>query len=466
MGALEERGIVDDVLFECGSDSGSGSEPESNHVIEDAVRTLLLGLGEDCEREGIKKTPLRVAKAFKFGTKGYKQNVEDIVEGALFPESGVVNATGYAGGVGGLVVVRDINLFSYCESCLLPFSIQCHVGYVPSAQRVVGLSKLSRVADVFSRRLQEPKRLANEICSALDISIKPSGVAVALNCYHIQLPESLKCSNSHPSKDNMQGWVRTFVSSACGVLREDAKNSFWDEFVALLKFSGVNMDKGAHFQPWCPSSNIEPPTSNGHSKTCSKSGVSQKDMISSVSSIIQSLGEDPLREELVHTPYRYTQWLMNFKRSILEPRKNGSTFGGVSLTKKKSGFHYELNLPVCSQCEHHLLPFYGVVHVAYFGENEREVIARSFIQSVVHFYGCKLQVQERLTKQIAESIYSVIDIGVMVVVEANHICMISRGIEKVGSSTATIAAMGRFSTDRSAKALFLQNISVSTASGI
>ncbi|CAN1269475.1 GTP cyclohydrolase 1 [Linum perenne] len=115
---------------------------------------------------------------------GYKQEVKDIVEGALFPEAGLNAAVGHAGGAGGLVVVRDLDLFSYCESCLLPFQFKCHVGYIPSGQRVVGLSKLSRVADVFAKRLQDPQRLANEICSALHLWIKPADVIVVVEAGH------------------------------------------------------------------------------------------------------------------------------------------------------------------------------------------------------------------------------------------------------------------------------------------
>jgi GTP cyclohydrolase I len=125
------------------------------------VRALLVGLGEDDRREGLRR---RVAKAFRDGTRGYKLKIKDIVQGALFSEVGVDKRTGYAGGTGGQAVVRDIDLFSYCESCFLSFSIQCHIGYVPSGGRVVGLSKLSRIADVFTKRFQNPQRLANEVC--------------------------------------------------------------------------------------------------------------------------------------------------------------------------------------------------------------------------------------------------------------------------------------------------------------
>nr|GEX57997.1 GTP cyclohydrolase 1 [Tanacetum cinerariifolium] len=118
--------------------------------------------------------------ALRDGTRGYKQNVKDIVQGALFPEVGVETGMGHAGGAGGLVLVRDLDLFSYCESCLLPFQVKCHVGYIPSGQRVVGLSKLSRVADVFTKRLQDPQKLADDICFALQNGIDPTGVAVIL----------------------------------------------------------------------------------------------------------------------------------------------------------------------------------------------------------------------------------------------------------------------------------------------
>ncbi|KAE8668765.1 GTP cyclohydrolase 1 [Hibiscus syriacus] len=151
-------------------------EKESKTIaIEDAVKVLLQCLGKDINREGIKKTPLCVAKALREGTIGYRQKVKDIVGGALFPEVGLHDGVGHAGGAGGLVIVRDLDFFSYCESCLLPFQVKCHVGYVPSGERVVGLSKLSRVDDIFAKRLQDPQRLADEICSALHLGINPAG---------------------------------------------------------------------------------------------------------------------------------------------------------------------------------------------------------------------------------------------------------------------------------------------------
>ncbi|KAF6140165.1 hypothetical protein GIB67_028971 [Kingdonia uniflora] len=434
-------------------------------TIEDAVKVLLQALGEDSNREGLKKTPLRVAKALREGTRGYKQKVKDIVQGSLFPEAGLDSGVGHAGGAGGLVVVRDIDLFSYCESCLLPFQVRCHVGYVPSGQRVVGLSKLSRVADVFAKRLQDPQRLADKVCLALHNGIKPAGVAVALECWHIQFPGVERtCTDSHhPSKVNMQGWIKVSVCSSSGVF--DNKNEdAWADFLSLLKLRGVNMEEKPLDQCWCPSGSLNVPICNGHKNT-------RNTMTTAVGGILHSLGEDPIRKELLGTPQRFCQWLMNFKKSSnLEMKMNG--FGAATEVdplqanlSRDDKIYSEINLPLWSLCEHHLLPFYGVVHIGYFQGNENQKsITRSSLQSIVHFHGSKLQVQERLTRQIAETYSSVFGCGdVMVVVEANHICMISRGIEKVGSSTATIAVLGRFSTDSAAKAAFLQMVSTTTA---
>lgn len=429
---------------------GLDKEPETAQI-ENAVRVLLQGLGEDINREGLKKTPFRVAKALREGTRGYKQNVTDIVQGALFPEAGLDTKVGHAGGAGGLVIVRDLNLFSYCESCLLPFQVKCHVGYVPSGQRVVGLSKLSRVADVFAKRLQEPQRLADEISSALHLSIKPAGVAVVLECHHIHFPtlESIFLE-SKP-----EGWVKVLVSSGSGVF-EDEDYSIWGEFFSLLKYRRLSFDKiqkrdsSGH---WCPSQ---------ASLTSKIPGNLDPGMVSAVTSILKSLGEDPLRNELVGTPSRFAKWLMNFQNSNLDMKMNGffrespKSNGKVKPNNKQ--IHSELNLPFWSQCEHHLLPFHGVVHIGYFCNEGVGPIGKSLLESIVHFYGFKLQVQERLTRQIAETLAPLLGGDIMVVAEASHTCMISRGIEKCGSSTATIAVLGRFSTDREARAIFLESL--------
>ncbi|XP_047982478.1 GTP cyclohydrolase 1-like [Salvia hispanica] len=441
-------GVLDECHYNVGIENGVSV---GSVAIEDAVRVLLLGLGEDINREGLRKTPLRVAKALIDGTRGYHQNVKDIVSGALFPESGLESSVGSAGGAGGLVIVRDLDLFSYCESCLLPFQVKCHVGYIPSGHRVVGLSKLSRVAEVFAKRLQDPQRLANEICAALQHSIKPTGVAVVLQCSHIHFP-NFQTALFDP---NHQGCVKLSVMSGSGAF-DDEKAGIWTDFLGLLRFRGLTADdahsRGSLENSWCPS------------RTICKMAASDPSLLAAVSSILYALGEDPLREDLVDTPARFINWLMNFKNSNVDMKLNGFVRGSkreTSLTPPRDFSHIcsELNLPFWSQCEHHLLPFHGVVHIGYYSSSRIiSNVGKSLLQSVVQFYGFKLQVQERLTRQVAEVASSILGEDVIVVVEASHTCMISRGIEKLGSSTATIAVLGRFSTDPTARAKFLQII--------
>lgn len=436
----------------CNGVIGGERETESG-AIEEAVRVLLEGLGEDTNREGLRKTPLRVAKALREGTRGYDQRANDIIMGALFPEAGLESKVGHAGGVGGLVLVRDLDLFSYCESCLLPFQVKCHIGYVPSSQRVLGLSKLSRVADVFAKRLQEPRRLANEICAALHSGIKPTGVAVILQCSHIHFPnfESALFDPSH------SGFIKVVVKSGAGVFNNE-KPDIWADFLGLLRFHGLRTEdvrfNDSDNKFWCPS------------QAFCKTGAYDSAMVGAVASILQSLGEDPLRKEIADTPGRFVKWLMNFKNSTLDLKLNGFVKRD-SLTSHgdfTSNAHLcsELNLSFWSQCEHHLLPFHGVVHIGYYSHNGSIPVGKSFLQPIVHYYGFKLQVQERLTRQIAETASTFLGEDVMVVVEASHTCMISRGIEKFGSSTATIAVLGRFSSDPTARAKFLQIIPCSS----
>ncbi|CAH1417914.1 unnamed protein product [Lactuca virosa] len=446
MGALDE-GHYNVVLENGVKLGGCGFEQEPETVaIEDAVKVLLQGLGEDINREGLRKTPLRVAKALREGTRGYKQNVKDIVQGALFPELGLETGIGHAGGAGGLVLVRDLDLFSYCESCLLPFQVKCHIGYIPSGQRVVGLSKLSRVADIFTKRLQDPQRLADEICNGLQHGINPTGVAVVLHCSHIHFPDS----HSAFLDSNQKRWVNVIVNSGSGSFgKPDSAN--WIDFFGLLRRRDITLDnihsKTTNKDSWCPCL----------SRVKTGPGVSPMD--TAVTSIIRSLGQDPGRKELTGTPTRFVKWLSNFKDSKLEMKLNGLGLGPLKTTSPTNcKIRSELNLSLWSLCEHHLLPFYGSVHIGYVSSEEVSPILKSILQSVVHFHGFKLQVQERLTRQIAETVSRLLGGDIIVVVEANHTCMISRGIEKFGSNTGTIAVLGRFSHDPAARAEFLELI--------
>lgn len=457
--------LQDNIEEECiTSPKLEGGRVRETIAIEKAVKVLLQGLGEDVSREGLRKTPLRVAKALLEGTRGYTQNVKDIVQDALFPESGLKRGLGNAGGSGGLVIVRDLHLFSYCASCLLPFHVRCHVGYIPSYNRVLGLSKLSRVADVFAKRLQNPQRLADQVCAALHDGISPAGVAVLLQCSHIHFPGENEYANH-------KGWINEQAISGSGIFGNENAD-IWGDFTSLLKFRGiiVNLDRKRPNitrlggDNWCPSHSKIGPTDLTMVMAHSKIGPTESTMVMAVDSILRALGEDPTREELLGTPSRFVKWLKNFKTYNLEMKFDNGVVpvmnGNINTTNyEELEVCSELNIPFWSQCEHHLLPFHGVVHIGYLYGQGVKKIGKHVLESIVHFHGFKLQVQERLNRQIAESVSSVIGGGdVMVVIEASHTCMITRGIEKFGSSTATVAVLGRFSTDSRARGEFLESI--------
>ncbi|MCS6770526.1 MAG: GTP cyclohydrolase I FolE [Kiritimatiellae bacterium] len=141
--------------------------------VESIVRELLAALGEDPTREGLAKTPERVAKAWQFLTRGYYQTVEEIVNGALFEAHSRH-----------MVIIKDIEIYSLCEHHLLPFFGRCHIGYIPR-DKVIGVSKLARLADMFARRLQIQERLTQQIANAIMDVLKPLGVGVVIEAQHL-----------------------------------------------------------------------------------------------------------------------------------------------------------------------------------------------------------------------------------------------------------------------------------------
>ena len=173
------------------------------------VQEQLSLIGEDPSREGLLRTPERVAKAMQFLTRGYHQRVEDVVGEGIFAEEHR-----------NMVMVRDIELYSLCEHHLLPFFGRAHVAYIPDG-RIVGLSKLPRIVDVFARRLQVQERLTEQIADAIDEVLAPLGVGVVIEAYHLcMMMRGVEKQNS-----------RTVTSALRGVFRDDPKTR--DEFLRL-----------------------------------------------------------------------------------------------------------------------------------------------------------------------------------------------------------------------------------------
>jgi GTP cyclohydrolase I len=137
------------------------------------LKEVLEAVGEDSKREGLLKTPERFLKAFRFLTSGYERSVDQAINGAVFDVS-----------YSEMVIVRDIDVYSLCEHHLLPFFGKCHVGYIPRG-KIVGLSKIPRIVDIYSRRLQVQERLTSEISDCLMKAINPYGVGVVMECYHL-----------------------------------------------------------------------------------------------------------------------------------------------------------------------------------------------------------------------------------------------------------------------------------------
>jgi len=179
--------------------------------MQDLVRQLLHAIGEDPDREGLRATPRRVEKSFEFLTHGYTANLDAIINDALFTVE-----------YNEMVIVRDIDFYSLCEHHLLPFFGKCHIAYIPDG-KVIGLSKVPRIVDVFARRLQVQERLTSQIAETLNSRVAPLGVAVVMEATHLCMAmRGVEKQNSV-----------TITSAMLGVFHHDARTRH--EFLELIQ---------------------------------------------------------------------------------------------------------------------------------------------------------------------------------------------------------------------------------------
>ncbi|KAL7872792.1 hypothetical protein AOLI_G00118630 [Acnodon oligacanthus] len=216
----------------CSSSSSSSSSKQTSSVMESwkeertrsvednemslpsiaaAYTTILRGLGEDPQRQGLLKTPWRAATAMQFFTKGYQEKIIDVLNDAIFDEDHDE-----------MVIVKDIDMFSMCEHHLVPIFGRVHIGYLPN-KRVLGLSKLARIVEIYSRRLQVQERLTKQIAVAITEALQPAGVGVVIEATHMcMVMRGVQKMNS-----------KTVTSTMLGVFREDPKTR--DEFLTLIR---------------------------------------------------------------------------------------------------------------------------------------------------------------------------------------------------------------------------------------
>lgn len=178
--------------------------------VKDLVKTLLTEIGEDPEREGLLSTPLRTAKAYEFLTRGYHQDIGEVMNKAIFNER-----------YDEMVLVKNIDFYSMCEHHLLPFYGKVHIAYIPNG-KIVGLSKIPRIVEVFSRRLQVQERMTQQIADTIEKYLEPNGVAVVAEAFHMcMMMRGVEKQNSSAT-----------TSAVHGVFKEDARTRM--EFLDLI----------------------------------------------------------------------------------------------------------------------------------------------------------------------------------------------------------------------------------------
>jgi GTP cyclohydrolase I len=191
-------------------DSNLGAEPDEARL-EEISRRLLEAIGEDPDRQGLRRTPQRMASAFRFLTGGYRQDIGDLLNGAIFDEP-----------YDEMVIVKNIDFYSLCEHHLLPFYGKGHIAYIPNG-RIIGLSKLPRILDAYARRLQVQERLTQEVAACIEEWVRPQGVGVVIEAIHLCM--------AMRGVEKQNSWATT--SAMLGVFRDDRATR--SEFMNLIR---------------------------------------------------------------------------------------------------------------------------------------------------------------------------------------------------------------------------------------
>lgn len=438
--------------------TSTGVEIQDRAELEARVREVLLAMGEDVHREGLRDTPKRVAKALCFAMRGYGASAPAALGTALFHEENLATASEDLGseaverGTHDIVLVRDIPVFSTCAETFMPFYGVIHVGYVPKSGVIVGLSKLARVAEVYARRLQTPDGLARAVAQALQDVASPLGVGVSFS--GVQLGPFAP---------------RTMKGKACTGCFATEKSAWWDEFEALVSLGGgtSELSRGV----WgnvCGACDDAAP--------CPVAGGAEASMDAVANEAAKTVSEDVyagvLRlfhalnlQERVYEATEGTRTVEETARkfsSLLAAMRSGddapfspieeAVRNAVACENDPTTFEEVCvmsDLHMSTVCEHHLLPFHGTVSVAYCSPSASSTpLSRDVLQAIVSRHSRRLQVQERLTRDVAEEVNALTGgVGVMVAARAAHLCMVSRGVEKPGSSTCTVTKLGRFARE-------------------
>ncbi|CAL6375759.1 unnamed protein product [Bathycoccus prasinos] len=560
-----------------GEEEDDVSKERRMNLVEECVRDLLAGLGEDVTREGLLDTPKRVAKAMTFAMKGYGKTARDALGTALFQEPTLSrpitmkqqDASGEGeestrnveakqeqqkreGDDASIILVRDVPIFSTSSTSMMPFYGVVHVGYVPKDGYILGLSKVARVAEVFARRVQNPAGLAREIAEAVGEIACASGVGVVLETTQLG-PRTANAASARTVSRHGVGCLSVgrcrekfdrssaMKNDAEDYEDEECREGRWTEFEGLLGMGRAKIQdtssplEGSSRRSTSPSergSSKAPPkkaleasirllkaiglkSANGTSTSSSSENllvgsgddddddddedddddddddITMRDNNSALADDI-SLSSYTSFEGRARTPpspstlsspilssdtggddHKNGKNIRNKMPSSVTVQQNVpesssmSTFSrcfSSTSTSDVSELTIERDLLLTTTCEHHLLPFHGVVHVAYW-HSPGHALDRKLVQAIVSRQGSRLQVQERLTSNLADDFEKVIGshsnataAGVMICISAAHMCMASRGVEKTGSSTCTVATRGKFASSSKARSRVWQSL--------